>query len=188
MAIAMSITEFIQEMNKIRPSVNMIMTKYQLVDREFDLTKARVYLDKNTLTERALAKEKYDDVVDELIYETNISSISVGGLNFYSEIHFVDNMYKEFASYNDFYRISFSTLNKTVISYDQENGASEKISGTFDEFLLFLIEYERYHKNLVFSVPYSPSESYHILKGLVERGFSSEWIDILIPTWKNFDK
>jgi hypothetical protein len=176
----MTTNQFITEINECFPSVEKIIEKYRAVDPNFDLVKADAYLRNNFLEfNQTISLEA--DLVDQLIYNTNISAIGIGGISFSMDIYSVDGKGKEFATYNDFYSFCYDEITTQVKSYDSSYNDTGIVASSFDQFLCFLIEYDKYYKWLVFDVDYSRPERISNLMSLVKDGFSEKWLDILMP-------
>lgn len=178
----MTIKQFISEVNSVFPTSDQIIHKYKKVIPDFNETKAEVYRQNNLLK---ISNENSEDIpiIDQLIYHTNVSTIGIGSINFPREILLLDDSLCEFASYNDFFKFCYRIIDKTVISFNESYDNQEIVAANPEQFLSFLLEYDKYWKALIFGTNYSKEESREVLHGLIQSGFSIRWVDELVPGW-----
>jgi hypothetical protein len=178
----MTVKQFVLEINYFFPTSDQIVDKYGKVIQGFDLAKAEVYKQNNLLK---LSIDQFDvaALIDQLILCTNICSISIGSINFSSEITNVNGTFREFAYYNDFYHFCYDIFSMEIVSFDNYFDKKEVVATSPEQFLKFLVEYNKYHRGMTFKISYSKLQSREILNKLIEEGFSKRWINELMPGW-----
>ncbi|HEY8402015.1 MAG TPA: hypothetical protein VIK89_12175 [Cytophagaceae bacterium] len=178
----MTVKKFVFEINYFFPTSDQIVYKYGKVIQGFDLAKAEVYRQNNLLK---LNIDQFEEValIDQLILCTNISSISIGSINFSSEVTKVNGTFKEFAYYNDFYHFCYDIFSMEIVSFDNYFDNKEVVATSPEQFLKFLVEYNKHYRGMIFEMSYSKLQSLEILNKLIEEGFSKRWINELMPGW-----
>jgi len=139
----MTIKNFIEELNKNLPTVNQVIAKYKQFNQGFNVDNVNNNLAKNTLRYNG---GEFSMKVEDLIKNTNISSVGVGTLNFLSQLNHDDKGRGVFANYNDYYNFAVQDDNAVVV-FSDESDSVDVLSPTFEDFLIFLIEYSKGYGN-----------------------------------------
>lgn len=173
----MTILEFVKKINQSSPIFGNKGLKE--LEEKFDHKDAML----NNHLELNSQIKNFEKKIDQLIYGTNIGIVGVGGINFRQKIKFISHDFKEFASYNDFYRLCYSESKSHIISITDDWDEEMIISSTIDQFLLLLYEHHKAYLKEVFNVNYDEIESYSLLSELIVNGVSKQWIKELIPQY-----
>lgn len=170
----MSIKEWVTQINKQAPSVEQVVAKYNKVNLSIDEHKAKEHLRRLEIVyTNSFSNKVFENKLEELIQNTNISQIGIGVLSFYSKIEScaLDFTYFEFASYNDFYKICF---NEHIVMYSDEALLFEDVAINSDVFLAFLVEYNKYYMFLSYGVQYDEAATRKQLSLLISQGMSNK--------------
>ena len=175
----MTIEHFINELNSSLPSIDQIIATFSKLNPGFDRNMAQHYLE---LNKAKFNQEiiKYETKIQELIYNTNIGSIGIGAINFRNTIKDLKNSLLCFASVNDQELVCLDIKGNQIVSVVEEFNSNEQIAKSVDQFLTFLVTYNRYEKRFIFGTDFSLEELNIRLGNLANEGFSREWIDDLI--------
>src|SRR3954468_23842451 len=123
----MNAKELVDTLNASFPTIKQIVTKFHGNDRTFDETKAIEYRNRNLIRFNDQIVP-YSNQIEHLIYNTNISMVGIGAINFTPEIKIIDSAYHRFASYNDFYLLCYNPAQENIISYAEEFSEYDVVS------------------------------------------------------------
>ena len=177
----MTVEEFVQQINMLTPSVERIIEQFKKKNTDFSFDEALSYREANML--RLTEIRTFGNQVEQLIYGTNIGSTGIGGINFRSNLKDVDEKLKRFASYNDFYRFCYSSYDSSIVVLTDDFEGEELMCKSFDHFLQFLVEYEKFNRKLVYDMDFLLQESLNKLQDLIGKGLSKRWVAELIPEY-----
>ncbi|WP_126974514.1 hypothetical protein [Gynurincola endophyticus] len=177
---------FIEEFNLSLPTISQLEGKFRSVKVDYSTEKLKKYQE-NMVLKMTGEYDNTESVLDNLIYATNISSIGIGQINFSTTIFEMEGNYREFATYNDFYNFCYKEAEEGIYIFDQSYEQSEQLCHCFEDFLTFLIHYNRCDRSKMFGVKYSSSDSLKVLNNLVNKGFSLNWIKEFIPSFSLLD-
>lgn len=175
----MKIEEFAAKLNSNLPTINQIIVKYSRSDKTFDKQKAKEYRNRNeimVLDKSAL----FNNEIENLIYNTNISSIGIGSINFRANIKAINDGLHCFASTNDQLLICLDTINKKIVNFTEEFSGQEIVSQSIDQFLTFLYLYAQYNTYFIFNGNGPKEVLDQQLYDLINNGFSKFWAEDLI--------
>lgn len=174
----MNLNTFIYQINSSLPDIDAIINAFKVRDEKFDILQAQKYLSVNTIRLNH-SISPYQNEIENLIINTNVSQIGIGAINFRSKLKRIDDHNQHFASYNDFYKICYSIKNEEILSVSG-NGDVLTISNSINQFLDFLIFYNKWDKNLVFKMKNSEAEINNNFRVLKNDGFSIFWLNELV--------
>src|SRR5688500_1270314 len=99
----MNVEELINKLNDSFPTLSQIKERFQRSNAAFDDSKSIEFRKKNLIrfNEQLVP---YQNQIEHLIYNTNVSSMGIGAISFFSEFKIVDETYYAFGSYNDAYK------------------------------------------------------------------------------------
>lgn len=174
----MTVEDLIQELNLTFPNSNQIIQRHQRSNKSFDKDKAIEYRNRNLIQFNYLLVP-FNNQIEHLVYNTNVSSIGIGVINFFSKMKTLDESLKAFGSLNDFYKICL-TPQSEIVSFAEESSEIELWSTSIDQFLDFLYIYERFDKCFIYGGDLPKDEFNLKLKVLISKGLSPSLVDELI--------
>ncbi|MBC9914076.1 hypothetical protein [Chitinophaga varians] len=119
------------------------------------------------------------NVLEDLIYNTNVSSIGIGAINFDSDIEFIEEDLGCFAFYNDYYNFCIRSCDNMIVCITKDVSDLHVVCNTANQFLSFLYLYNCYDRFITRKIISGENLSIEFEK-LVKEGFSKRWIDELI--------
>ncbi len=180
----MTLHDFVKELNQSFPSSEQIIARYKGLAPTFSKKDAITYRDQNLIQLIKPLKETPEDLAIQLVQYTNINVIGIGGIDFHLVSEKDNSDLVEFASYNSFANFYLNRANgKIVTGADTDELTVFCNSG--EDFLKFLLEYNKFYSHLVFGVSYEQEKSIAALRELINHGLSKRWTSELLFTLKD---
>lgn len=165
----MEIGQFIDQFNSINPEYDHIKAKY---GNQGDILFPNGMWYPITL----LHSNKVSNHIEDLLRNTNISTVGVGSITFWHEFKILSNKYLEFAQYNDSESVCLDSVGGCIYSYWEEFDDFELLSPTIDLFLEFLLLYRWRDINIIFGERLPDNFNSRVIT-LKKMGFSKQWLE-----------
>lgn len=132
-------------------------------------------------------EQKYKEernIIENLIYATNISSLSIGSIDFYQEVYKIEG-FNVFATFQQPHELLTFTDDNYLFWFSEEEGQQELITKSMDEFLVFLEYYQKLYSIFV-NYKEVNLDTLNQLKSLA--GMEKRFIRDVISEFKNMMK
>lgn len=166
----MTAEEFVRLLDDDFPDMELLRRKYPKRDlyAYMEDYRIRFHQDRHPCTNE----------LENLIYNTNISMVGIGSMDFYYEMKVFGSGFPRFASWNDHFRFHYSDEGK-ILYRSIEEDEYETAAVSLDQFFAFLLIYNRFDRHVIFGSIF-PEEDKGRLDELVRNGFSRWWIRMLL--------
>jgi hypothetical protein len=175
----MNINEFIYQHNLRVPSVEQIVRRFQNTPYKTSYSRAEENR-KQMLIEIKDNEKELNNTVDDLIEKTNIGTVMFGSINFSMRIWIIEDVFKEFASYNDSNKICLNQETGEIVLIHIEQYGHEVIAVSFNQFLHFLHIYNIYDRSIIFGDGTLDASTSLELERLIDNGLDSGFVSGLI--------